>query len=193
MKVQAKPYTISSLSFWAQLGSSNIKLELLGSAWLEQYQIWAFGLSSAPANQASSHLGSVQLDQKLLARPSLHVPVWHPSITGEQRLEIERVQKSAFHIILGECYRSYTSSLKALSMATLHSRRVKLCKKFARKSAKSEKCRHWFKVYSKPSFTRTKPYQYCPVFSRTVRYEKSPISYLTTILNSAKWYAKWIL
>ena len=29
------------------------------------------------------------------------VPVWHPSITGEQRLEIERVQKSAFHIILG--------------------------------------------------------------------------------------------
>ena len=114
------------------------------------------------------------------------VPVWHPSITGEQRLEIERVQKSAFHIILGECYRSYTSSLKALSMATLHSRRVKLCKKFARKSAKSEKFRHWFKVYSKPSFTRTKPYQYCPVFSRTVRYEKSPISYLTTILNSAK-------
>ena len=56
------------------------------------------------------------------------VQVWHPSITGEQRLEIERVQKSAFHIILGECYRSYTSSLKALSMATLHSRRVKLCR-----------------------------------------------------------------
>ena len=30
------------------------------------------------------------------------VPVRHSSITGEQRLEIERIQKSAFHIILGD-------------------------------------------------------------------------------------------
>ena len=114
------------------------------------------------------------------------VPVWHPSLTGEQRLELERIQKSAFHIILGEQYKSYTSSLKTLKMDTLHSRRIKLCKKFARKSAKSDKFSKWFKVNHKVSFTRNKPSQYCPVFSRTVRYEKSPISYLTTILNSMK-------
>ena len=114
------------------------------------------------------------------------VPVWHPSLTGEQRLELERIQKSAFHIILGENYKSYTSALKVLRMDTLHSRRVKLCKKFARKSAQSDKFSKWFKVNNKPAFTRNKPTKYCPVFSRTVRYDKSPISYLTTILNAVK-------
>jgi hypothetical protein len=48
--------SISNLSSWAQL---------------EQYQSWAFGLSSAPANQALSHFGSAHLNQTLLARPSL--------------------------------------------------------------------------------------------------------------------------
>jgi hypothetical protein len=33
--------SISNLSFWAQLGSTNIKRELLGSAWLEQIKIRA--------------------------------------------------------------------------------------------------------------------------------------------------------
>ena len=64
------------------------------------------------------------------------VPVWHPSLTGEDRLKIERVQKSALCIILGEGYKSYRAALKLLKVETLFQRRNKLCEKFAKKSFK---------------------------------------------------------
>ena len=113
------------------------------------------------------------------------VPVWHSAITGQQRLELERVQKSTFSIILGDQYRSYTSALKQLNMDTLQARRVKLCKKFAKKASKSTKFSQWFKIKNN-SFNTRQNKKYCQVFSRTVRYEKSPIPYLTNILNSIK-------
>ena len=34
------------------------------------------------------------------------VPVWNSSLTGEDVVKLERLQKIAFHIILGEDYRS---------------------------------------------------------------------------------------
>ena len=40
------------------------------------------------------------------------VPVWHNALVGEDRLQIERVQKSALRINLGDKYISYTSALK---------------------------------------------------------------------------------
>ena len=39
-------------------------------------------------------------------------PVWHSSLTGEDRLKLEQVQKSALRIILGQEDRSYSSALK---------------------------------------------------------------------------------
>ena len=71
------------------------------------------------------------------------VPVWHSSITQEERLDIERIQKSACNIILGDHYQSYTSALKIMCMDTLFNRRTKLCKKFARKSVKSSTFSNW--------------------------------------------------
>ena len=43
------------------------------------------------------------------------VPVWHSSLIGVDRLKIERVQKTALHIILGDRYRSYNSALRCLN------------------------------------------------------------------------------
>ena len=113
------------------------------------------------------------------------VPVWHSSLTGHQRLELERVQKSTFSIILGDQYRSYRSALKYLNMETLHTRRIKLCKKFAKKSSNSTKFSHWFKIRNRIFNTRQNQ-KYCQVFSRTARYERSPIPYLTSLLNLTK-------
>ena len=39
-------------------------------------------------------------------------PVWHPALTGEQRVKLERVQKSAMHIILSDDYKSSSSARK---------------------------------------------------------------------------------
>ena len=111
------------------------------------------------------------------------VPVWHSSLTGVERLDLERIQKSACHIILGDRYSSYSSARKKLNLDTLHGRRIKLCKKFAKKSLKHEKFKSWFKCNVKSSVTRLKQPKFCQVYCRTVRFDKSPLSYLTRILN----------
>ena len=45
--------------------------------------------------------------------------VWHSSITKKERMEIERVQKVAFRIILGNDYENYPAALEKLAWAPL--------------------------------------------------------------------------
>ena len=111
------------------------------------------------------------------------VAVWHPNLTSEDRLKIERVQKSAFCIILGLEYKSYRKALKQLHLETLFERRNKLCKTFARKAQKHPKFTKWFKPNKKKSKTRNIPTKFSEVYARTDRFKQSPISYLTNILN----------
>ena len=68
----------------------------------------------------------------------LAVPVWHSGLTKQQSADIERVQKIAFRLILGQEYSNYLEACKALSAQTLEQRRIKLCLKFATKNVKSE-------------------------------------------------------
>ena len=109
--------------------------------------------------------------------------VWHPSLRNDDRLRIERVQKSALCIILGENYRSYKSALKEVQLESLFSRRNRLCKKFAKKSMKSSKFSKCFKPNDRRSSTRLIKPKFCEVVFRTERFRRSPISYLTEILN----------
>ena len=111
------------------------------------------------------------------------VPVWHSSLTGEDRLRIERIQKSALHITLGHNYHSYRSALKSTHIETLFERRRKLCKTFARKSQKHPKFRNWFKLSNTLHNTRSKKSKFAQVYSQTIRYKKSSLSYLTDLLN----------
>ena len=114
------------------------------------------------------------------------VPVWHSSLTGVDRLRIERVQKSALHIILGDRYRSYTSALKLLSLEPLFNRRHKLVKKFAKKCFGNSKFNKWFKINRKQTVTRLDQPRLCQVYCRLDRFERSPISYITELLNRMK-------
>ena len=114
----------------------------------------------------------------------LAVPAWHPGLSSEDRLRIERVQKSACCIMLGQNYKSYGKALKHLGLETLHERRNKLCKNFAKKSLKHPKFTKWFKPNVKKSCTRNIPTKFCEVYARTETFKKSPISYLTKLLNS---------
>ena len=110
-------------------------------------------------------------------------PVWHSSLTGEDRLKLERVQKTAFHVILGDQYRSYNSALKTKGSKTLFDRRRKLCLKFAKKSLKNSKFTTWFKPTALKTKTRQEQLRFQEVQCRTDRYKESPISYLTNLLN----------
>ena len=116
----------------------------------------------------------------------LAVPAWHGALNQEDSTEIERVQKAALQIILGEDYLSYKNALQSVSLDTLESRRGQICLKFAKKAAKHPKHQQWFKTNTMNVNTRQEKTKYCKVAARTNRYMKSPISYLTTLLNSEK-------
>ena len=79
-------------------------------------------------------------------RPILEyaAPVWHPGITQKESGQIERVQKCALHIILGDDYQNYWHALEVLDCDTLESRRQQICEKFVRKSVNHSKYRSWF-------------------------------------------------
>ena len=111
------------------------------------------------------------------------VPVWNSSLTGENIAQLERLQKTALHIILGDQYTSYTAALKLTGLDKLSERRKKICLKFAKKAEKHIKFTHWFKPSERRVNTRQELPKYCHVYSKTSRFEKSPISSLTETLN----------
>ena len=86
----------------------------------------------------------------------LAVPAWHSNITVADTVDIERVQRSALHVILGMRYRTYTEALKELELVTLQERRVILCEKFSNKAVKHQKHTNWFKPNTKSTSTRQK-------------------------------------
>ena len=86
----------------------------------------------------------------------LAVPAWQSSISQAEKTTIERVQKCAAHIILGDLYESYRDALKTLNLDSLETRRQKLTLKFALKAEKNNKFKTWFKLASKTLNTRPK-------------------------------------
>ena len=64
------------------------------------------------------------------------VPVWNSSLTKQQSLEFERVQKAFHHIALGNLYSDYKSALGITGLETLETRRLKLCINFSKKASK---------------------------------------------------------
>ena len=109
--------------------------------------------------------------------------VWHSGLTQINNTDIERVQKAAFSIILGKQYKSYENALLTLNMEKLNDRRESICLKFAQKSYKSEKFSSWFVPDYKAINTRRKLKNVKVVGTRTARFEKSALPYLTKIIN----------
>ena len=112
----------------------------------------------------------------------LAVPVWHSGLTKLQTMDIERIQKVSFKIILGDNYVNYKQACKYLSAQTLEERREKLCLKFARKNFKSENCMFTklkTKVNTRQRTKLVKEYK-----CRTGRFQDSSLPYLAKLLNS---------
>ena len=74
------------------------------------------------------------------------VPVWHSSLTLQQKSQLERVQKTSMNVILGREYQSASSARKVLKLHTLEKRRINICLKFGLKAAKNKNHTKWFKA-----------------------------------------------
>ena len=65
--------------------------------------------------------------------------VGHSRLTVQNSEDLERLQKSALRIILGQNYITYEDGLETLMLSKLSDRREKLCLKFARNCLKNDR------------------------------------------------------
>ena len=111
--------------------------------------------------------------------------VWHSSLTEENSNSLERVQKAAVKIILGNGYvNNYNDALIKADLQTLNDRRETLCKNFAKKCLNNEKTDDIFKKNKKIHKMKTKnPNKYQIQHAYTERFKKSAIPYMRRLLN----------
>ena len=120
----------------------------------------------------------------------LAVAVWTPGLTKAESNQIERVQKCALHVIVGDSYESYNQAIDILGVEKLSDRRSKLCLNFAKRLEKHPKYSNWFHPAEEtvpPTMStrsdKTITTKYTPVPFRTDRFNDSPIPFLTELLN----------
>ena len=106
--------------------------------------------------------------------------VWHFSITEEEKIDLERVQKVACKVILQGDYETYPQALDDLNLQTLSSRRETLCLKFAKKCIKHEKAKDLFPL----NLDHRNKDKYKVQFARKDRLMYSTIPQLQRLLNA---------
>ena len=110
--------------------------------------------------------------------------VWHCSLSQENKNDLERVQKSALKVILGEKYKGYKKALNDLCIETLDERRESLCLKFAKRCIKNEKATNMFPLNKKKHLMNTRNIEkYKVEHANTERFKTSPIIYMQNLLN----------
>ena len=110
------------------------------------------------------------------------VPLWHSSLTSNETIMIERVQKTAFAIILSS-YGSYSQTLISLGEVSLECRRLELCKTFAKRCAQNPRHTSLFPRpnESRPLTRNGKPFM--EYSCRKKRFYISAVPFLTRLLN----------
>ena len=116
------------------------------------------------------------------------VPVWHSGLTRKQTDQIEKVQKTAFRILLDNNYTNYETACTLLCVEPLEFRRIQLCLNFAKRDLKRDDT--LFSRNGVQPKTRSKPKLVNEYRCRTRRYQKSSLPYLSSLLNRFSWSNK---
>ena len=144
-------------------------------------QIWMLrNLKRFGANKG--HLVEVYI-QQVRSIVEQDFPVWNPGLNQHECQTLERVQRTAVAILRGEVHTSYREALNNLNLETLKIRREKLCLKFAKKANKHPKFKNWFCLNKNSIKTRSPKLPLKEIKTRTKRYRKSPLPYMTNMLN----------
>jgi hypothetical protein len=127
------------------------------------------------------------LQKQVLSVLWLGAPAWFSMLTQQERQDIDRVAKVGLRIIYGEAYCGFENTLKVASILRPTVQLSRMTAKFAAKSAKHPKFSQWFQP-APVSAVNTRSNKNTQVFAsvptRTDRYKKSPIPYITELLNA---------
>ena len=110
--------------------------------------------------------------------------VWNSSLTQKCKNKLERVQKSALRIILGDQYLTYKNAMEVLKLQSLDERRESLCLKFAKKCLQVEKFKSLFpKKHHIHNMEKRGSERFLMKRSFTERHKNSAIPYMQRLLN----------
>ena len=110
--------------------------------------------------------------------------LWSSTLTEENKVDLERCQKVALKIILGNKYKNYDDALKYLNMESLSDRREDLVLRWAKKAINHDKMKDLFPLNKKVhSMEMRKGEKYQIKNTHTERLRKSSIFYMQKILN----------
>ena len=126
------------------------------------------------------------LQKQVLSVLWLGAPAWYCQTTEQERKDIDRVAKVGLRIIFGEAYCGFENCLLSAKMLRPTEQLAKMTSRFAAKNVSHNKFSQWFEPATRKTInTRsTKNIQkYKSVPARTARYAKSPIPYMTQMLN----------
>ena len=126
--------------------------------------------------------GVLEYQLKIRCLHEFAAPAFHGALTQQQSNEIEMMQKKAFSVIFGTDYRSFSNALKAQD--ELKTRRLMLCTSFAVKCTKHPRHSHLFKSNQRYSVNSRSKNKFTAPKSKTIRYYRSAVPYLTRVLNS---------
>ena len=110
--------------------------------------------------------------------------VWHSSLTEAECNDIERVQKAAVRLIMGNKYKGYKEALQYMNLESLKERRTNMALNFAKKSLKLEKFSKLFPLNSAKHLMMKRNHEkYVVKKANTERYKKSAVPFLQRLLN----------
>ena len=110
--------------------------------------------------------------------------VWHSGLTESNTKDIERIQKAAVRIFMGNKYKGYEEALKFLKLDSLKERRLKMALNFAKRALKLE---HFSKLLplneSNHVMRKRNPERFVVNGSNTERHRRSAVPFLQRLLN----------
>ena len=110
--------------------------------------------------------------------------VWHSSLTGADSDDIERVQKAALRLIMGNSYQGYNQALLHMNLDSLKERREKMALTFAKKTLRLDNFSKFFPINkAKHLMAKRNPDKYAVNNAKTERYRRSAVPFLQRLLN----------
>ena len=114
------------------------------------------------------------------------VPIWNSGLNQSEVRDIEKIQKVALKIILGQNYNSYISACSHFGLQKLSVRRQEISTRFALNLYKSERCNEFFIPANRNVNTRSDAPLLVEEKCNTRRCYNAPHNYLTRLVNSNK-------